>query len=158
MDDLKGLVALKGKMEVLENKKKELVQSLEGVDKQLDALQKTLQKLANKSVKAKSPVSGRKKTGDKKSPGRKKKAKKARKRFSQPSLSTVVVEVLGEKKKPMKVTDLCDTVLKEKKYKTRAKNFKSQLRILLYKNDKKLYKKVGPGLFTLSASAAKGKK
>jgi len=69
-----------------------------------------------------------------------------------------VVEVLGEKKKPMKVTDLCDTVLKEKKYKTRAKNFKSQLRILLYKNDKKLYKKVGPGLFTLSASAAKGKK
>ena len=41
-----------------------------------------------------------------------------------------------------------EVLLKEKGYKTKAKNFKSQVRILLYKNEKGLFKKTGPGKFS----------
>ena len=72
----------------------------------------------------------------------------------------MIVELLKEKKKPMKINEICEAVLKEKKYKTQAKNFKANVRILLYKNEKGLFKKVKTGLFGLAAAKKKatGKK
>ena len=63
----------------------------------------------------------------------------------------MIAEILKEKKKPLGVNDICDALLKEKKYKTKAKNFKANVRILLYKNEKGLFRKSGPGRFRLAA-------
>jgi hypothetical protein len=81
--------------------------------------------------------------------GRPRRAAK-KERIVQPSLSSLVVQILKEKKKPQKVNDITEALLSEKKYKTQAKNFKANVRILLYKNDKKLFKKVGPGQYGLA--------
>jgi ABC-type branched-subunit amino acid transport system ATPase component len=62
-----------------------------------------------------------------------------------------IAEILREKKRPLGVNDICDALLQEKKYKTKAKNFKANVRILLYKNEKGLFKKAGPGRFRAAA-------
>lgn len=163
MDDLKSLVALKGKMETLGKKKRELERGLAAVNRQMDALENSIEKLAGKGTRLKATVKRRKKSAVRKKakqsrrPG-KAVARRTRKRVPQRSLSSLVVEVLKEKKKPMKVAEICTAVLEEKKYKTRAKNFKSQLRILLYKNEKGLFKKKSPGLFVLARNAPRGGK
>ena len=158
MDDLKSLVALKGKMEILEKKKRELEKGLASVNRQMETVENSIEKLAGKGIRQKTVLTRKKKKTSKRKTRKTKVVRRTRKRAAQRSLSSVVVEVLGEQKKPMKVADLCTAVLKEKKYKTRAKDFKSQLRILLYKNEKKLFKKAGPGLFVLSGSASRGGK
>lgn len=144
--ELKGLIALKGKIEELEKKKRTLEKNLADVNKQMGALERAVEKVVGKGKPGRVPPKG-------------KKAKaRRRKRIRQPSLSSLVAEVLEEKKKPMRIADICTAVLKGKNYRTRAKDFKSQLRILLYKNEKGLFKKAGPGTFTLSAGARKGRK
>jgi repressor of nif and glnA expression len=70
--------------------------------------------------------------------------------LSQPSIQTLIVEILQEKKKPLSVNEIADSLLKEKKYKTKSANFKNQLRVLLYRNQKAMFKKVGTGQFGLA--------
>ena len=140
--ELKKLATLKGSLEVLEKEKNTLERNLQEVDKQLQSLEGSLRKpTARRKVVRQRGIS-----------------RKLRKRIRQPSLSSVVVEVFKEKNKLLKVNDLVKSVLEEKKYKTQSKNFKGQLRILLYKNEKGLFKKTGPGLFTLAGASPKGKK
>jgi uncharacterized Zn finger protein len=86
---------------------------------------------------------------------KKQKVKRTKKRIAQPPLSSVIVEILETRKKPLKVSEIHDALLNEKKYKTRAKNFKANVRIMLYKNEKELFKKVGPGAFTLAKAKSK---
>ena len=140
--ELKKLATLKGSLEVLEKEKNTLERNLQEVDKQLQSLEGSLRKpAARRKVVRQRGIS-----------------RKLRKRIRQPSLSSVVVEVFKEKNKLLKVNDLVKSVLEEKKYKTQSKNFKGQLRTLLYKNEKGLFKKTGPGLFTLAGASPKGKK
>jgi hypothetical protein len=85
---------------------------------------------------------------------RRKSAKRGkRRRTAQPSLSSLVVEILKERKKALGINDICDALLKEKNYRTRAKNFKAQIRVMMYRNEKGLFKKAGPGRFRLAADA-----
>jgi repressor of nif and glnA expression len=60
---------------------------------------------------------------------------KARKRIRQTSVSSLIVEILKEKKNPLGLNEICDSLLKQKGYQTKAKNFKSQVRILLFKKE-----------------------
>jgi hypothetical protein len=134
--DLKELLALKKDLIALEKKQKELLKQFTSVSKDIGTLQTSFGK------------SGRKKlsTRTKKRAGKTAK----RKRAAQPPLSTLIAEVLKEKKRPLGVNEICEALLQEKKYKTKAKNFKANVRILLYKNEKGLYKKAGPGRFRLA--------
>ena len=126
------MMCLKGRLEGLEKKKKALEKSLATVDRQIEALEASICKPApRRNAFREAP-----------------KARKPKKRIVQPSLSSVVSEVLREKKKRLKVNEIVKAVLEEKKYKTQSKNFKGQLRILLYKNERRLFRKAGPGLFT----------
>lgn len=136
--ELKGLIERKGRIDQLQKKRRVLEKGLADVNRQMAELQRGLEKLAGRGRPARPPPVGRRARG-----GR-------RKRVRQPSLASLVAEVLGEKKKPMRIAELCTAVLEEKKYKTRAKDFKSQLRILLYKNEKGLFKLTRPGTFTLA--------
>ncbi len=147
--DLKELLALKKELDALEKKEKALLKQFTSVSKDIGSIQTTF----GKPSRRKKPAARVKKTtrkGARKS-AKKKKAEK-RKRVAQPSLSSLIVEILKEKKKPLGVNDICEALLKEKKYKTKAKNFKANVRILLYKNDKGLFKKSGPGRFRLAAA------
>ena len=139
VEDLKTLVTKKEKLTPLERKRKELEKQLAIVNQEIQSIEHSLGKIG-----ARGPGRPRGTT-------KKKRIRKARKRTRQHSLSSLIVEILKEKKKPLGVNELCDALLTEKGYKSRAKNFKSQVRILLYKNDKGLFKKTGPGKFALAA-------
>jgi inorganic triphosphatase YgiF len=136
VDDLKMMISIKGRLEELERKKKGLEKSLALVVKEINAIQHSIFKMGGRRLRTLG-------------------TKKARKKFIQPSLATFVVDVLKERKKPLKIEEIYNAVLHEKKYRTQAKNFKGQLRILLYKNEKGLFKKTGPGVFTLAANSHK---
>jgi uncharacterized Zn finger protein len=74
---------------------------------------------------------------------------------AQPPLSSAIVEILKTKKKPLKVNEIHDALLNEKKHKTKAKDFKAVVRIVLYKNEKGLFERVGPGAFVLAKTKSK---
>ena len=139
--DLKELLALKKELDALEKKEKALLKQFTSVSKDIASIQTAFGK-----------PSGRKKPAARVKKTTRKRARKSVKKTVQPSLSSLIAEILKEKKKPLGVNDICDALLKEKKYKTKAKNFKANVRILLYKNDKGLFKKAGPGRFRLAAA------
>ena len=143
--DLKELLALKKELDALEKKEKELLKQFTSVSKDIGSIQTAF----GKPSRRKKPAARVKKTT------RKGTRKSAKKKAVQPPLSSLIVEILKEKKKPLGVNDICDALLKEKKYKTKAKNFKANVRILLYKNEKGLFKKSGPGRFRSAAAKKK---
>ncbi len=150
MNDLKRAVAMKGKLEKLEAKKKALEKTLASVTKEIVKLESVFRARAGAG-----PTGSAKKT-----------TKRRRKRVSHPPLATLIAEILGERKVPLAVNEICRILLDEKGYKSRAKDFKGQVRVMLYRNQKGAFKKVGPGTFTLAggkpgaaaASAGKGSK
>ena len=142
--DLKELLVLKKELDALEKKEKALLKQFTSVSKDIGSIQTAFGKPSRRT-----PADRVKKTTRK---GAKKSVKK---RAVQPSLSSLIADILKEKKKPLGVNDICEALLKEKKYKTKAKNFKANVRILLYKNDKGLFKKAGPGRFRLAAAKKK---
>ncbi len=135
--DLKELLALKKELVALEKKQQELLEQFTSVSKDLGSLQTSLGK------------HGRTKAGTRV------KARTRKGRGAQPPLSSLIADILKEKKRPLGVNEICDALLQEKKYKTRAKNFKANVRIVLYKNDKGLFKKAGPGRFRLAPAGKK---
>jgi seryl-tRNA synthetase len=139
--DLKELLVLKKELDALEKKEKALLKQFASVSKDIGSIQTAFGK-----PRRRKPAAPVKKTTGK---GARKSGKE--KAVQQP-LSSLIAEILKEKKKPLGVNDICDALLKEKKYKTKAKNFKANVRILLYKNEKGLYKKAGPGKFRLAAA------
>ena len=143
--DLKELLVLKKELDALEKKEKALLKQFTSVSKDIGSLQTAF----GKPSRRKKPAARVKKTT------RKGTRKSAKKKAVQPPLSSLIVEILKEKKKPLGVNDICDALLKEKKYKTKANNFKANVRILLYKNEKGLFKKAGPGRFRLAAAKKK---
>ncbi len=134
--DLKELLALKKELDDLEKKQSELLEQFMSVSKDIGSIQASFDK------------PGRKKT-------RKRDGKPAKRKTVQPSLAALIAEILREKKKPLGVNDISDALLREKKYKTRAKDFKANVRILLYKNEKGLFKKAGPGRFRAATGKTK---
>ena len=134
VDELKGAIPLKEKMEKLEKQRKNLEKQLASVVKQIEAL-------------------GIPKVGLRIRTKKKGVTKAKRKRIAQPSLSSLVVEILKEKKKSLTINDICDALLREKHYQTRAKDFKAQVRVMMYRNDKGLFKKASPGLFKLAGGS-----
>ena len=72
----------------------------------------------------------------------------------QPTIEALMVELFRERKRPLSVNELTDGVLNEKGYKSTSPNFRNQLRVLLYRNRKGLYQRVGKGRFTLANGKA----
>ena len=92
--DLENLIASKAKLDKLESKKTSLEKQLVSLTKQIDSIHSSLGRIAGKKPAARGK------------PKAKQAAKKAvrrtrRKRIAQPSLSSLVVELLKEKKKPI---------------------------------------------------------
>lgn len=139
--DLKQLLEVKGKLEELTRKKQELERNLQDVNRRIATLLGSVKGLPAAAVQG---------VGRKGPPAK-------RRRIAQPSLASLIVEVLRENRRPMKVNDIARAVVEKKKYVTRARDFKSQIRILLYKNEKKWFKKVAPGLFAVAAQQQNAK-
>jgi len=137
--DLKDLLALKMELDALEKKEKALLKQFTSLSKDIGSIQTAFEKQGGSVKKTTGKGAG----------------KSTKKKVAQPSLSLLIAEILKEKKKPLGVNDICDALLKEKKYKTKAKNFKANVRILLYKNEKGLFRKAGPGKFRLAAAKKK---
>jgi len=137
VEELKNAIPVKEKIEKLEKRRKSLEKELASVVRQIESL-------------------GMPATA----PGRPKKGVRTarRRRVAQPSLSSLIVEILKEKKRPLKINDICDALLEEKNYQTRAKDFKAQVRVMMYRNDKGLFSKPKPGLFKLAADVQPKKK
>ena len=133
-DELKKAIPIKERMEALEKRKTGLEKELASVVKQIESLVTPL------GAKPAAPA------------GKRRAARKGkRRRVAQPSLASLIAEILKEKKKALRINDICDALLEEKKYRTRARDFKAQIRVMMYRNEKGLFKKVGPGLFKLTA-------
>ena len=148
--DLKELLALKRDLDALEKKQKDLLRQFTSVSKDIGSIQKSFRK-----PRGKKPSARVRRATKKAARKTAKKRVKKKSRVVQPSLSSLIVDILKEKKKPLGVNDICDALLKERKYRTKAKNFKSNVRILLYKNEKGLFRKAGPGRFRLAAAKKK---
>jgi HB1, ASXL, restriction endonuclease HTH domain len=133
MDELRKAIPIKEKMETLQQKKQALEKDLASVVTQIKSL--VVQAGGEAPARA----------------GKKGARKGRRRRVAQPSLSSLVVQILKERQRPLKINDICDALLQEKKYETRAKDFKAQLRVMMYRNDKGLFRKAAPGLFGLAA-------
>lgn len=135
VEELQRAIPVKEKFEKLEARRKSLQKELASVVKQIESLG-----LPGGAIGSalEADRAGR---------------KTSRRRISQPSLSSLIVDILKEKKKPLSINQICDALLKEKGYQTRARDFKAQIRVMMYRNDKGLFKKPRPGLFTLSADA-----
>ena len=73
------------------------------------------------------------------------------------SLPEVVVQVMRDKKAPLSVDELADIILKGKLYISASKNFKNNLRVILYRNKKEIFKRVSAGMFQLTEGTAKSK-
>jgi hypothetical protein len=133
VEELKSAIPVKEKIERLEKRRKSLEKELASVVKQIESL----------GIPATATSPGRaRKTGVRKT---------RRRRVAQPSLSSLIVEILKEKKRALRINEICDALLEEKNYQTRAKDFKAQVRVMMYRNDKGLFSKPEPGLFKLAA-------
>jgi len=142
LQQLQSLLTAKEKLDKLQSKKSSLEKDLASVDKEIASLQGSM----GKPVPAKRR--GRKPSKVVRAKRKPRKGKKA----AQPSIQSLIVDILQEKKKPLSVNEISDALLKEKGYKTKSSNFKNQLRVLLYRNQKGLFKKTGAGLFGLAGS------
>lgn len=140
VEDLKELLALKKDLDALEKKQNELLAQVTSVSQDLGSIQAAFGRPGPRGA------AGR---------GRRKSGRAARRGAVQPSLNSLIEEVLREKKKPLGVNEICDALLQEKNYRTKAKNFKSNVRILLYKNELGAFRKTAPGRFQLAAAKKK---
>ena len=130
LQQLQSLLTAKEKLDKLQSKKSALEKDLASVDKEIASLQGSLGKPGPGKKRGRNP--GRKPSISKKKAVRAKRKPAARgKKPSQPSIQSLIVEILQEKKKPLSVNEIAHSLLKEKKYKTKSGNFKNQLRVLL---------------------------
>jgi hypothetical protein len=134
VEELERAIPMKQEMERLQSRRAGLEKELASVVKQIESLGRLEPAGAKTSRRVPRKAAGR-----------------ARGRIAQSSLASLVVEILREKKRPLGINEICDALLKEKGYRTRAKDFKAQVRVTVYKNDKGWFKKVKAGLFALSA-------
>ncbi len=132
VEDLKELLALKKDLVALEKKQNELLAQFASVSKDVGSIRASFGTRGRGKGKAGRPA--------------------GRKRIAQPSLNSLIEEILREAKKPLGVNEICDALLNRKNYRTKAKSFKSNVRILLYKNERGAFKKSGPGRFALAAA------
>ncbi len=146
LQDLKSLIVARGNLDRLQQKKASIEKDLASVNREIDAVLKSLGKPVRVKAAAASKKATAKKT--KRAPAARKRARKKKK--TQPSIQSLIVEILQEKKKPLSVNEIGEALLKEKKYKTKSTNFKNQLRVLLYRNQKGLFKKTDAGRFALA--------
>ena len=147
LSDLKSLVTAKEKMDKLLAKKSSIEKDLAEVEKDITSIQGSLGKAVSGKKRGRKP-------GPKPSIAvRAKRTPATRgKKSAQGSIESLILEILQEKQKPLSVNEIADLLLKEKGYKTKSANFKNQLRVLLYRNQKGSFEKVGAGQFGLAGS------
>jgi hypothetical protein len=138
LSDLKSMIITKEKIDKLLNQKSTLERDLSKIDNEIESITGSFAKPGSKT-----PII-------KKTPATRKKKSARGKKPIQPSIQSLVVEILKEKKKSLSVNEIADSLLNEKKYKTTSGNFKNQLRVILYRNQKGLFKKLGSGEFALA--------
>lgn len=114
------------------------------IDKRLTSLERNIEKLHNAP------------SGDP-APTRKAGKKRARRRKTQRPLTDVIIQVMQKNKGPISVNELAESILKGKLFTSSAKNFKNNLRVILYRNKKDLFNLASRGMFEL-AEASSGKK
>jgi len=124
VDQLKRLVEVKQQMDDLEEQRTDLAKRLAEIDNAIQRLGKDEKILV---------VSHKDKSGE--------------------TLSDVVENVLKNTDRPLHISEIADTILVEKRYKTRSKNLRGQLGVMLYRDHKNRFKKVGRGLFTIKGRA-----
>jgi histone H1/5 len=155
IQDLKSLIIVRGNLDRLQKKKSSIEKDLASINRQINTILTSLGKPGRTRIAA----PGKKKLTRKvkRAPAARKRA--GRKKVAQPSIQSLIVDILQEKKKPLSVNEIGDALLLEKKYKTKSTNFKNQLRVLLYRNQKGLFRKTDAGRFDLavSRSASGGK-
>jgi len=141
LSDLQSMIAARGKLDKLLEKKSALKGNISAIDQEITSIE---QSLTRPTSKTKAPSSSRKK-----SPATKKKKTRTRraKRGSQPSMQSLIAEILREKNRPLSVNEIADALLNEKSYKTTSKDIKHQLRVMLSLNKKGLFKKLGSGMY-----------
>ena len=130
--ELTGLFSLKDDI-------KKILETQKRIDKKIEKLDGKISKLGK-------GVSGKKVT---------RVSTRKKKRITQPPLDSVIVDVMKKSKKPLTVNQLEEIIKKEKRFVSNSKNFKNNIRVVLYKNDKKSFRKVAPGKFALKGNAGK---
>lgn len=135
--ELHDLFSLKNSVEKILSLQLNIEKRLTGLERQLEKLHKT------PSGKPDLPKSARKARG--------------RKRKAQTPLTDVIIQVMREKKGPISVNELADAISKGKLFTSKAKNFKNNLRVILYRNNKDLFNLASRGMFELAEGSAEKK-
>jgi len=133
LQELKSLIAARENYDRLQKKKTALEKELDAVNRNIDHLLAPLQRI----VRVRPPSSG-----------------VPRRRTAQLSIEKLIIEMIRENQRPMTVNEIAHTLLNEKQYRTTSGNFKNQLRVLLYRNRKGLFKKTDAGTFDLAGDVS----
>jgi len=135
VQELKSLIVARENYDRLLKKKIALEKDLAIINREINNLLVPL----GKSTRTRAPAAGK---------------STPRKRIAQPSIQSLIIDTLREKHRPLSVNEIADALLQEKKYRTKSGNFKNQLRVLLYRNQKGLFRKTDAGTFTLAEAPA----
>ena len=114
------------------------------IDKRLASLERNIENLHNASARKITP---------KKRAGK----ARARRRKAQRPLTDVIIQVMRKKKGPISVNELAEAILKGKLFTSSAKNFKNNLRVILYRNKKDLFNLSSRGMFELAETSVEKK-
>jgi len=142
LEDLQLVAAVKKKLTRLRGKKYAIYKEIEGIEKKLEPIRKAL------------PAQALDESGLTRMRQALQKAVR-QKGHRRPSMESLILEILRESNDPVSINELADRVINERGYRTRSPNFKNQLRVLLYRNRKGLFRKVGPGRFVPAQEAAR---
>ena len=78
------------------------------------------------------------------------KAKRKVARAGKKPMTQLIASVMKGKKRGLTVAEIHDTLIGKKMYTGKSTNLKNLISVTLYRNLNKLYKRVGPGKFTLA--------
>ena len=133
--DLEEIILIKQAIHDLQQKRLALEERLSKIDRQIEETMEAIPDIELPAATG-SAVAGSGRT--------------RRSRRETRNLTSLIVEVLTENAGPMKVADIADRLINRKGYTPGGQNFTASLRVLFYKNAKRLFSKEGPGLFGLA--------
>lgn len=145
--EMKKLLVVRERLDVLEKKRDDLVRALEVVDQELSKLlggeghvHRNLHRSGRKGTKNMAPRAT-------KNAARKVMTKKVATGRGRIKLEDVVLEILNQNGGPMEFKEILSTIQKGKLYKTKSKSFDNVLRRTLSTSEK--VKRVGRGIYAV---------
>jgi hypothetical protein len=154
LEELQGLVQAKRQTERLTTQRDNLEKQLGAVTREIEKLHEQVhagkwERMSLPAGRTKSPKA-KAQTSTRRSPGRPPNKKRPKRVVNQQSLLGEVQDILRRRKRAMTLTEIRDVIVKEKKYKSRARDLVRSLNSTCYGvKGREVLDRAAPGRFVL---------